>query len=168
MDAGTYVELDGRPAVRFQRDYHHPVQRLWSAITDPDELPHWFPSKVTMKPEVGGTIEFTGDGPPSSGTILVYEPPTRLAYSWGDNELRFELEPIGDHGCRLTLIDVLPAKNVAARNAAGWEVCLAELDKHVAGDVAAGPHAGTREAWRRHYDSYVAAGMPSGAEIPGG
>jgi uncharacterized protein YndB with AHSA1/START domain len=150
MDAGTYVELDGRPAVRFQRDYDHPVQRLWSAITDPDELPHWFPSNVTMKPEVGGPIEFTGDGPPSSGTILVYEPPTRLAYSWGDNELRFELEPIGDHGCRFTLIDVLPARNIAARNA------------------AAGPHSGTREAWRKHYDSYVAAGMPSGAEIPGG
>ncbi len=121
-----------------------------------------------MKPEVGGTIEFTGDGPPSSGTILVYEPPTRLAYSWGENELRFELEPIGDHGCRLTLIDVLPAQEHRRSQCRRLEVCLAELDKHVAGDVAAGPHSGTREAWREHYDSYVAAGMPSGAEIPGG
>lgn len=166
-DRGTYVEVDGRPAVRFQRSYNHPVERLWAAITDPDELPHWFPSKVAMKPEVGGAIEFTGDGPPSSGTILAYEPPTQLAYSWGENELRFEIEPEGEHGCRLTLIDVLPAQNIAARNAAGWSVCLAELDKHVAGYVAAGPHAGTAESWREHYDRYVAAGLPSGAEIPG-
>lgn len=166
MDVGTYVEIEGRPAVRFQRSYNHPVQRLWTAITDPDELPHWFPSKVAMKPEVGGTIEFSGDGPPSSGTILVYEPPTRLAYSWGENELRFELEPLGEHSCRLTLIEVLSAKNIAARDAAGWTVCLAELDKHVAGDPAAGPHSGTAESWREHYDRYVAEGMPSGAEIP--
>ncbi|HEX9624514.1 MAG TPA: SRPBCC family protein [Streptosporangiaceae bacterium] len=170
MDRGTYVEVDGRPAVRFQRSYNHPVQRLWTAITDPDELPHWFPSKVAMKPEVGGAIEFTDDpnAEPRRGTILVYEPPTKLAYTWGENELRFELEPAGEHGCRLTLIDVLPARDVAARNAAGWTVCLAELDKHVAGQVAEGPHSDTAGPWREHYDSYVAAGMPSGAEIPGG
>src|SRR5215472_7506868 len=166
MDRGTYVEIDGRPAVRFQRSYNHPVQRLWTAITDPDELPHWFPSKVAMEAEVGGKIEFTGDGPATTGTILVYEPPTRLTYSWGENELRFELEPTGEHACLLTLIDVLPASDVAARNAAGWAVCLAELDKHVAGGVTGGPHSDTAESWREHYDSYIASGMPSGAEIP--
>jgi len=170
MDRGTYVELDGRPAVRFQRSYDHPVQRLWAAITDPGELPHWFPSKVTMKAEVGGAIEFTDDqnAEPRYGTILVYEPPTKLAYTWGENELRFELEPVGDNRCQLTLIDVLPAGEVAARNAAGWTVCLAELDKHLAGEVTGGPHSATAEPWREHYDSFVASGMPSGAPIPGG
>jgi|SRR6185437_8656116 len=170
MDRGTYVELDGRPAVRFQRSYDHPVERLWAAITDPDELPHWFPSKVAMKAEVGGAIEFTDDPnvEPHYGTILVYEPPTRLAYTWGENELRFELEPIGDNRCQLTLIDVLPAQDVAARNAAGWTVCLAELDKHLAGEVTDGPHSDTAESWREHYDSLVASGMPSGAPIPNG
>ncbi|HET7013215.1 MAG TPA: SRPBCC family protein [Streptosporangiaceae bacterium] len=170
MDRGTYVEIDGRPAVRFQRSYDHPVERLWTAITDPDELPHWFPSKVAMKAEVGGAIEFTDDpnAEPRYGTILVYQPPTKLAYTWGENELRFELEPIGDNRCQLTLFDVLPAQDVAARNAAGWTVCLAELDKHVAGEVTGGPHSETAEPWREHYDGFVASGMPSGAPIPDG
>lgn len=169
MDAGTYTEIDGRPAVRFQRSYQLPVQRLWAAITDPDELAHWFPSGVVMKAEPGGTIEFTGDpnAEPSTGTILVYEPPARLAYTWGENELRFELEPTGQDSCLLTLTDVLPASDVAARNAAGWTVCLAELGKHVAGQVANGPHSAEAEPWREHYDRYVAAGMPAGAAIPG-
>jgi uncharacterized protein YndB with AHSA1/START domain len=170
-DRGTYVEIDGRPAVRFQRSYNHPVQRLWTALTDSDELPRWFPSKIAMKPEVGGEVEFYGDpnaAGPSYGTVLVYEPPTKLAYSWGEDELRFELEPLGEHGCRLTLIDVLPAQNTAARNAAGWTVCLAELDKLMTGELAGGPHSKTALPWREHYDSYVASGMPSGAEIPGG
>jgi uncharacterized protein YndB with AHSA1/START domain len=186
MDRGTYIEVDGRPAVRFQRSYNHPVQRLWAAITDSGELTHWFPSQVVIKPkargapgvvppqvtlkaEPGGTIEFTDDpnAEPRIGTILVYEPPTRLAYTWGENELRFELEPIGENGCQLTLIDVLPASDIAARNAAGWTVCLAELDKFVAGQVADGPHSDTAEPWREHYDYYVASGMPAGAAIPG-
>jgi uncharacterized protein YndB with AHSA1/START domain len=169
MDRGTYIELDGRPAVRFQRSYNQPVQRLWAAITDSGDLTHWFPSKVVMKAEPGGTIEFTDDpnAEPRTGTILVYEPPTRLAYTWGENELRFELEPIGENGCQLTLIDVLPASDIAARNAAGWTVCLAELDKFVAGQVADGPHSDTAEPWREHYDYYVASGMPAGAAIPG-
>lgn len=61
---------------------------------------------------VGGTIEFSGDPYTENnrtGTILVFEPPRRLAYTWGNDELHFELEPAGDGGCALTLIDVLEA-----------------------------------------------------------
>ncbi len=168
MDMGTFISYQGRPAVRFRRGYNHPAKRLWTAITDPDELSRWFPSKVVMQPRAGGSIEFSGDPnmPTSSGTILEYDPPTRLAYSWGGNELHFELEPAGDGGCVLTLINVLEAADEAARNAAGWSVCLAELDKLVAGAVTAGPHAESAQSWREYYDGYIAAGLPSGAEIP--
>jgi uncharacterized protein YndB with AHSA1/START domain len=169
MDRGTYVEHDGRPAVRFERTYPHPVSRLWAAITEPDELTHWFPSSVVMKQEVGGTIEFTGDPNigPTTGTVLVFDPPHRLAYTWGGDELHFHLAPHGEDECTLTLIDVLEADNAAARNAAGWTVCLAELDKHIAGRRANGPHGEGAEAWQRLYESYIAAGMPSGAWLPG-
>ena len=50
MDRGTYLEYDGRPAVRFQRSYPYPLQRLWAAVTEPDELKHWFPFRVSMQP----------------------------------------------------------------------------------------------------------------------
>ena len=168
MDPGTFVMVNGRPAVRFSRSYDHPVERLWTALTDPGELPRWFPSKVAIEPRVGGAIEFSGDAnmPLSTGTILEYQPPHRLAYTWGDTELHFELEPVGATGCVLTLVNVLGASDEAARNAAGWSVCLAELDKLVAGAGADGPHAASARSWREFYDAYVAAGLPSGAEIP--
>jgi uncharacterized protein YndB with AHSA1/START domain len=172
MDRGTLIDHDGRPAVRFRREYAYPVERLWVAITDPDELARWFPSKVRMQPRLGGTIEFYGDPnlpeAGNSGTILVYEPPHRLGYSWQENELHFTLEPAGDGGCVLTLTDVLEARDAAARNAAGWTVCLAELGKHLAGQADGGPHSGTAQSWRQHYEEYIAAGMPSGAFIPDG
>lgn len=172
MERGTLIDHDGRPAVRFRREFAQPVERLWAAITNPDHLAHWFPSKVRMEPREGGTIEFFGDPnmpeARSSGTILIFRPPTRLAFSWHASELHFTIEAAGDGGCVLTLTDVLETRDAAARNAAGWTLCLAELSKHVAGQQADGPHGDTAGSWQRHYDEYVAAGMPAGAEAPDG
>lgn len=165
-DRGTYLEYDGRPAVRFQRRYPHPVDRVWAALTQPTELTAWFPSSVQLETRVGGRIEFTGDpyAEDSSGTILVYEPPHRLAYTWENDELHFEVE-VEDSGCTLTLINVLDARNTAARNAAGWHECLASLDAHLGGASDDGPH-GSMEEFRTVYETYVADGLPAGAEIP--
>jgi uncharacterized protein YndB with AHSA1/START domain len=169
MDRGTYIEHGGRPAVRFIRSYDRPAERLWSAVTEPDELSLWFPAKVAMEHRAGGPIEFSGDPnmPAMTGSVLIYDPPRRLAFSWGASELHFELEARGEHRCVLTLTDVLDAENAAARNAAGWQVCLAELTKHMTGLAADGPHSAAAQSWQACYESYVAAGMPSGAAIPG-
>ena len=43
-DNGTYLEVDDRPAVRFERVYDHPVEQVWAAISDPTQMRHWFPS----------------------------------------------------------------------------------------------------------------------------
>jgi len=169
MGPGTYLEIDGRPAVRFERTYPHPIDRVWSAISEPDELRHWFPSAVEIDGRAGGAVEFSGDPNlvDSRGTVLVYEPPRRLAFTWGRDELHFELEPDGD-GCRLTLTNVLDQRNAAARNASGWSVCLGVLDRHLAGVTVGGPHAPDAQVPPHElYEDYVAAGLPSGAPIPG-
>jgi uncharacterized protein YndB with AHSA1/START domain len=54
MDRVTYIEYDGRPAVRFQCIYSHPIERVWAAVTQPDELSHWFPFAVQIEPKAGG------------------------------------------------------------------------------------------------------------------
>ncbi|MGI8329280.1 SRPBCC family protein [Actinomadura scrupuli] len=169
MDRGTFVRHEGRPAVRFQRTYDHPIERVWDAVARPEELAHWFPSAVEIEPRAGGTIAFSGDPNvgPTTGTVLVYEPPRRLAFTWSGEELHLDLEPVDARRCRLTLVNVLQAPDAAARNAAGWSVCLAELGKHLAGERADGPHSPTAEPWQAHFDAYVAAGMPSGAPVPG-
>jgi uncharacterized protein YndB with AHSA1/START domain len=168
MERGTYTERQRRPAVRFERTYPHPILRVWLAVSDPAELAHWFPSNADFEPQVGGTITFSGDphADATTGTILAFEPPRHLAFTWSENELHFTLEPIDDGHCRLTLIDVLSARDAAARNAAGWSVCIGELDKLIAGVRADGPHSTTASPWQPLYDDYVASGIPHGAEIP--
>ena len=79
-DMGTYVEHAGRPAVRFVRTYPHPIERVWSAITDVDELRHWFPSTARIELRPGGTVTYSDDPymEDAKGTVLACEPPSRL------------------------------------------------------------------------------------------
>jgi uncharacterized protein YndB with AHSA1/START domain len=60
-----------------------------------------------------------------TGEVLEVREPQRLAFTWGDETLRFELTA-HDGGTRLILIDEL-RPGIAARNAAGWDVCLDRL-----------------------------------------
>jgi uncharacterized protein YndB with AHSA1/START domain len=167
-DLGTYIEYNGRPAVRFIRNYPHPVERVWAAISDPERLGQWFPSQVQIEPRVGGAISFAGDPYMANtrGVVLAYDPPRRLAFSWGEDEMHFAVDPVEDVNCRLTLINVLDDRSAASRNAAGWTVCLTELDKLLDGRPVAGPHSAEVEPFEPIYEAYKAAGMPWGAEIP--
>jgi uncharacterized protein YndB with AHSA1/START domain len=163
---GRYVEPDGRPAVCFERTYAHSIERVWSAVTEPDQLVHWFPSSMTIEPRVGGAVRFSGDPhvEQSAGIVLRYDPPHRFAFTWGENEVHLELESLGDAQCRLRLTDILSARDTAARNAAGWTVCLGELDRVVADQPGRGPHSELNQAaFSPLYAEYVADGMPDGA-----
>ncbi|MFC9842456.1 SRPBCC family protein [Streptomyces sp. NPDC060223] len=167
---GTYLTLDdGRPAVRFSRTYDHPVDRVWQFVTDPHELGRWFPSRAAIDLRPGGTITFSGDPnmPESTGRVIAVDAPRHLSFAWGGDELRFDLEALEEKRTRLTLTDVLEAANTAARNAAGWEVCLGVLDAHARGEEHEGPHAGSTAIWQEIYRLYVEAGVPSGAPVPG-
>jgi uncharacterized protein YndB with AHSA1/START domain len=166
-DRGSFLEMDGRPAVRFVRTYPHPVERVWRAVSDPAELVRWFPSEVAIEPREGGAVRFSGDPhlDDGAGVVLVWDPPTRLAFTWGSDELHLTLEPAGT-GCRLTLVNVLDDRSAAARNASGWYVCLAELVKLLDGVPSAGPHSADTEPWEPVYRAHLQAGLPSGAPVP--
>ncbi|MFF7892850.1 SRPBCC family protein [Streptomyces sp. NPDC007907] len=167
---GTYLTLeDGRPAVRFSRLYDHPVDRVWQFVTDPDELERWFPSRAEIELRPGGTVTFSGDPhmEDSTGRVLAVDPPRHLSFEWGGDELHFDLEQTGERSTRFTLTNVLDTDESAARNGAGWEVCLAALDARARGEETAAPHAGADAPWKELYAAYVAAGVPSGAPVPG-
>jgi uncharacterized protein YndB with AHSA1/START domain len=166
---GSYLEIDGRPALRFVREYRHPAVRVFALLTDPDELAHWFPARVAPSSwDAGATVTFSfaADGDGGAGTVLAHDPPRRVAFSWGGDELWFDVEDLAGGRSRLTFTHLLDERDAAARNAAGWDLCLDALARAGDGTPDAAP-AGRTPAWEERYRSYLAAGVPSGAPIPG-
>jgi hypothetical protein len=98
------VTLEDGPTLRFERRYPHSIDRVWRAITEPDELRHWFPP--------GEELEVTES-----------DPPRLLAGTWFGEQLRFELTPDGD-GCVLGFTHAFSGRERAARDAAGWDRCF--------------------------------------------
>jgi uncharacterized protein YndB with AHSA1/START domain len=167
---GTFEEVDGRPAVRFERRLRHPVGRVWRALTDAGDLAQWFPDTITVDAwEPGAPMRFENgldDWPDGDGEVLAVEPERRLVFRWYGNEVRFELEPDGD-GSRLRLTALLDEREAAARDAAGWHVCLDRLERAVDRGDATAPGPEPTDEWRTLFDGYVADGLPAGARLPG-
>ena len=72
---GSYLEIDGRPALRFVREYQHPAERVFVLLTDPDELAYWFPARVatpTWSPGATVTFSFEADGDGGTGIVLTH------------------------------------------------------------------------------------------------
>lgn len=166
---GTFETLDGKPAVRFERRYPHPVERVWRAVTEPEQLAHWFPDTVEVDLREGGRMrfEFPGGGmEPMEGSVTELDPPRRFSFTWGDEHLHIELEPDGD-GCRLRFTQVLSTREQASRDAAGWHVCLERLERLLSGDAGEAPGTEATDEWSELYEEYQRRGVPAGAPIPG-
>ena len=141
---GTLIHIDGQPALRFERRYAHPMERVWRAISDPAEMASWFPSNVEGERAVGADLTFVDEaqraaareageptrdeGPMFHGRVVAYDPPKVFSFTWGSELLRFELLPDGRRDTVLVFTQVLSHQSVAARNGSGWHMCLGNLD----------------------------------------
>jgi uncharacterized protein YndB with AHSA1/START domain len=144
---------DGQSVLRFQRRLAHPVEKVWTAITQPAHLARWFPSEVEMDFRIGGKLRFVftnGEGPTLGGEILELDPPRVLAYSWDDSVLRFELLPEPD-GCTLVFTHTFADRPAAASFAAGWTACLDQLETLLDGK----PGEATSRPWQELHEDYV-------------
>lgn len=179
---GDWTRIDGRSAIRFERELAHSPERVWRAIVDPVELTAWFPCRIDGDlTTVGAELRFAFEDDPASeeittGRVLEVEHASRLRFTWADEELRIELEPVdGDDGAvgartRLVFSDLMPPEHepTAARTAAGWHSCLDDLDDFLATGIRNARGHEPDAPWRALYDAYVDDGVPHGAPIPGG
>ena len=151
---GILTDLDGRTAVRFKRRLGHPPERVWRAITEPKDLEAWFPAAIEgdlSKPGAELSFPFReGEAETEPGEVIESDPPRLLAYTWGGQELRFELEPDGD-GTRLVFTHALDREETA-QVAAGWQIKFEELEALLAGEPQ--PEF-DRERWSEIHDGYA-------------
>ncbi len=131
-----------------------PVDRVWRAITDPEEVNQWFGDRCAYELKAGaeGLMQWGDDA--FRMRIVAIEPMRRFAYRWvtprdGDHSIPFDempttlveftLESTGD-GTRLTLIEsgfaAHPEADRGANyadNSQGWLDELGELEDYLQG-----------------------------------
>jgi uncharacterized protein YndB with AHSA1/START domain len=125
-----------------------PVERVWAALTDPQQLGSWFPDRVELDVRPGGEGTFTFDvegGEHVAGVVVeAVEPMTRFAFWWGDvaagsdgrTLVDFTLEPT-DGGTRLHLVEsgfatVAGGDDMREGNERGWAIQLGKLPAYLA------------------------------------
>ena len=119
------------------RELHHPPEKVWLAITDPEHLREWAPFDADKSlATAGASVKLTTVNAPSlhitETRIMRADAPHFLEYMWGANPMRWELEPIPG-GTRLTLSTAIN-KNFISMGAAGWHICFDVMDRHLAGN----------------------------------
>lgn len=161
---GTLEQTADGWALRFVRPLRHDPETVWAAITEPAQRRAWFPDTVEGDFVPGATLRFsTGHAsvPDFTGTVLRVEPPRLLEFTWGEDTLRFEIEPT-EGGCTLTLRDAIAELGKGARDGAGWHVCLDQLTASLDGrPVERRPE----DAWAEVHAAYVGAFGPAATTI---
>ncbi|WP_159607179.1 SRPBCC family protein [Agromyces humi] len=140
---------EGRFAVRRTIQIAAPIEKVWSAVTQPEHISQWFGTAVIHGAGVGarGTLTFEGYGVVPL-RIEAFDEPRLVSYRWGNDDasgtmpdevdehstvFTFTLEPTAD-GTQLTVVETGfeatsdPAANMESHRG-GWND---ELDKLVA------------------------------------
>lgn len=142
------------------RELRHAPARVWEALTDPAHLSEWAPFDADRNLGSVGPVKLStvGAASPQVAQCMVkrVEAPRILEYSWGDNDLRWELEPL-DAGTRLTLWHNIDRRYISW-GAAGWHVGFDVLDRLLAGEPMGrivGPQAMKHSGWQRLSREYA-------------
>ncbi len=108
--------------IAFSVDIAAPAARVWSALTDPAQIPRWsYMNRCELDSlAVGGTYRFVDPpGPDDSAEIMVLEPNRRLVYRWRSSEpaptiMEYLLDDHGDY-------TTLTVRNFPFKQGSDWD-----------------------------------------------
>jgi uncharacterized protein YndB with AHSA1/START domain len=173
-DHGSVEQIHGRWVLRFERRLPHPQQRVWDALTRPEQIAEWFgEGDIELDLVEGGKFEVRTTGPPElvdavireageaalvqHNTVLRVEPPRVFEHTFGDPDsvVRWELTTDGD-GTLLRLAHTEPPTFATSkdgpRDLAGWHALLEQLALALDGR----PGLWQIERWEALRDEYAA------------
>lgn len=138
---GRAVDAEIRPrgdrwSLVFVRQLRHPPEKVWVALTDPDNLREWSPFDADRDLGSTGaaTLTMVGTAEPEAfeTEVRVADAPRVLEYTWGGDLVRWELEAT-ESGTRLTLLHTLDDPVWLPKVAAGWHICIDVAERAIAG-----------------------------------
>lgn len=138
-----YASVVAPQTVRLQRLLPGPVERVWDYLTDSDLRRQWL-AAGDMQSTVGSGFTLTwrnseltdppgrkpegfGDEHRMDSTIIAFEPPHRLAFTWGGGDVAFTLEPQGTQVLLTVIHRGISDRNNLLMIGAGWHQHLDTL-----------------------------------------
>jgi len=160
---GAEVRKDGEAwTLVLVRDIPHPPAKVWEALTNPEHLHEWAPFDADRNlGTVGTTAKLSTVGAPTPHVtetqVKRADAPKVLEFSWGGQDIRWELEPLAGGCTRLTLWTNIDRRFISM-GAAGWHICIDVLDRLLAGHPIGritGPEAMRFAGWQRLNAEYA-------------
>ena len=135
--SGAEVRKDGEKwTLVLVRNLPHPPEKVWKALTDPEHLREWAPFDSDRNLGAVGTAQLSTVGTPkpmvSETQVKRADAPKLLEFNWGGQDIRWELDPLGIGGTRLTLWHNID-RGFIAMGAAGWHICFDVLERFLTG-----------------------------------
>ena len=158
--AGAEIQKQGEQwTLILVRELRHAPAKVWQALTDPAHLREWAPFDADKSLATVGPVKLTTIGAPAlhvtETRVKQADAPRLLEYTWGGQDLRWQLEPLGS-GTRLTLWHNIE-RGFITWGAAGWHICFDVLDCFLAGDPIGrivGPDTMKLGGWQRLVTEY--------------
>lgn len=107
----------------------HKQDTVWRMLTEPPQFVRWLaPGSIELRKGGRVHIDFGDSGVVIDSTVLAFNPPRLLAYSWSSGDgasrpLRWELDAV-DRGTALTLTVQVSAGEDIAKACTGFEAHL--------------------------------------------
>jgi len=164
---GSLERRGDRQLLRFERQLAHAPEKVWRALTEPDEIAAWL-ALAELDLREGGSVVLTwqntdpdGNTAVARGTVSELDPPRLLELDTDiHGRLRWELEPAGG-GTRLTFTaDAQLPPDFELEVMAGWHIHLDHLE-HVLGGGTIDWASWSRDhmpEWERVRAGYEASG----------
>jgi uncharacterized protein YndB with AHSA1/START domain len=163
-NAGSGAEVrkeDEKWTLVLIRDLPHPPTKVWKALTDPEHLREWAPFDSDRNLGTVGAAKLSTVGTATSHVTESYvkraDAPRALEFSWGGQDIRWELEPLGAGGTRLTLWHDIDRRFISM-GAAGWHICFDVVERLLAGQPIGrivGPETMKFDGWQRLNTEYA-------------
>lgn len=160
--SGAQVRREGEKwTLVLVRDLRHSPERVWQALTEPEQLREWAPFDADGNlSKSGTTVKLTTVGAPApritETTVTRADAPEVLEYKWGDFEMRWELKASA-RGTLLTLWTNIGHRFISM-GAAGWHICFDVLEHLLGGTPIGrivGPEALKFSGWQRLNAEYA-------------
>jgi uncharacterized protein YndB with AHSA1/START domain len=159
--SGAEVRKEGEKwTLVLVRDLSQPPAQVWKALTEPEQLREWAPFDSDRNLGSVGSAKLSTAGMPTPHVtetrVTRADAPKLLEFSWGGQDLRWELAPLAGGGTRLTIWHNIERAYIAM-GAAGWHICFDVLERFLAGHPIGrivGPGAMKFEGWQRLNAAY--------------